>query len=40
MQAVTAYGLANLNRLLSREGLYKDQTFATACRNPLEREAG
>lgn len=24
MQAVTAYDLANLNRLLSREGLYKD----------------
>ena len=24
VQAVTAYGLANLDHLLSREGLYKD----------------
>ena len=24
VQAVTAYGLANLNHLLSREGLFKD----------------
>ena len=25
VQAVTAYGIANLNHLLSREGLYKEQ---------------
>ena len=24
VQAVTAYGIANLNHLLSREGLYKE----------------